>query len=214
MNCFRYKLDHDYGLAPNPFHGVLTIATCKGGIRRNKNLQKGDWIIGLGSVSMSNLHHLIYAMKVEEKLTFDQYWNDHRFESKKPVLNGSLLQIYGDNVYHTDPGSGKVIQENCAHSKKDGKPNIGHYKRDIDGKYVLISSNFYYFGDNAPLIPAQFNYIYKVYRSFSYRDLMNHEEKIQKFIDWLTSNFEIGIHGDPCNWKEHNLPEMEIYEEL
>ena len=64
------------------------------------------------------------------------------------------------------------------------------------------------------LIPSQFNYIYKVYRSFSYRDLMNHEEKIQKFIDWLTSNFEIGIHGDPCNWKEHNLPEMEIYEEL
>ena len=42
MNCFRYKLDHDYGFAPNPFHGVITLDTCKGGIRKNKNLHIGD----------------------------------------------------------------------------------------------------------------------------------------------------------------------------
>lgn len=29
MKCFRYKLDHDYGFAPNPFWGVMTLATCK-----------------------------------------------------------------------------------------------------------------------------------------------------------------------------------------
>ena len=44
MHCFRYKLDHDYGLAPNPFGGVITLAVCKGDIRRNKNLDVGDWI--------------------------------------------------------------------------------------------------------------------------------------------------------------------------
>lgn len=213
MNCFRYKLEHDYGFAPNPFHGFLTLATCKGGIRKNKNLQIGDWIIGLGSVSMKNIHHLIYAMKVEEKLTFDQYWNDPRFECKRPVLNGSLIQMYGDNVYHTDPNTGYVIQENCAHSKKNGKANMGHYKRDISGKNVLLSSHFYYFGDCAPLIPDQFNYIYKVYRSFRYKDLLGQDEKIQDFIEWIASNYTIGIHGDPCNWKEHNLQEMNIYEE-
>lgn len=213
MNCFRYKLDHDYGFAPNPFHGVITLATCKGGIRKNKNLHIGDWIIGLGSVSMNNVHRLVFAMKLEEKLTFDQYWADSRFGCKKPVINGSLLQMYGDNVYHTDTTTGIVKQENCAHSKKNGLPNMGHYKRDIDGKYVLLSTTFYYFGDCAPLIPDKFDYIYKVYRSFRYRDLMNQDKKIQMFIDWITSNFEKGIHGDPCNWKEHHLPAMNIYEE-
>lgn len=70
MNCFRYKIEHDFGFAPNPFHGTLSLATCKGDIRKNKNLQLGDWIVGLGSKSMGNLHHIVFAMKVEEKLTF------------------------------------------------------------------------------------------------------------------------------------------------
>lgn len=49
MNCFRYKIEHDYGFAPNPFHGTLSLATCKGPIRQNKNLKVGDWIVGFGS---------------------------------------------------------------------------------------------------------------------------------------------------------------------
>ena len=61
MNCFRYKLEHDYGFAPNPFHGTLSLATCKGQIRKNKHLQIGDWIIGLGSVAMGDLNHLIFC---------------------------------------------------------------------------------------------------------------------------------------------------------
>ena len=139
MNCFRYKIEHDFGFAPNPFHGTLSLATCKGDIRKNKNLQLGDWIVGLGSKSMGNLHHIVFAMKVEEKLTFDQYWNDARFLCKKPNLNGSLIEIYGDNVYHTDESTGKVIQENCAHSKDNGIVDEGHYKRDVEGQYVLLS---------------------------------------------------------------------------
>lgn len=83
MNCFRYKLEHDYGFAPNPFHGTMSLATCKSGIRKNKNLRIGDWIIGLGSKAMGNIHHLVYAMKLEEKITFDQYWIDPRFQCKK-----------------------------------------------------------------------------------------------------------------------------------
>lgn len=213
MNCFRYKLEHDYGFAPNPFHGTMSLATCKSGIRKNKNLRIGDWIIGLGSKAMGNTHHLVYAMKLEEKITFDQYWIDPRFQCKKAVLNGSLVQMYGDNVYHTDPATGKVIQENCAHSKANGSANKGHYKRDIDGKYVLLSKTFYYFGDKAPLIPEEFSYIYKVSRSLKYRDLVGEDEKIQVFIDWLSRHYEVGIHGDPITWKVYNLPEMDVYED-
>lgn len=213
MNCFRYKLEHDYGFAPNPFHGTLSLATCKSEIRKNKNLQIGDWVIGLGSVAMGNLNHLIFAMKVEEKITFDEYWEDSRFQCKKPVLKGSLLQMYGDNVYHTDKTTGEVIQENCAHSLEDGSVNTEHHRRDVDGQYVLLSKTFYYFGDKAPLIPPEFDYIYNVARSLKFWDLYGEEEKIKAFIEWISSNYELGIHGDPCNWKEYNLPKMDIYED-
>ena len=40
MNCFRYKIEHDFGFAPNPFHGTLSLATCKGDILYTKILQK------------------------------------------------------------------------------------------------------------------------------------------------------------------------------
>ena len=35
MHCFRYRMDHDYGFAPNPFWGTLTLATCKAQIRKS-----------------------------------------------------------------------------------------------------------------------------------------------------------------------------------
>lgn len=97
MNLFRYRLHHDFGLAPNPFWGVMTLAVCKEGIRRSRNLKIGDWVIGCGSCQLHNLGSLIYVMKVQEILTFDEYWNDSRFEIKKPRLNGSLMVMYGDN---------------------------------------------------------------------------------------------------------------------
>ena len=213
MNCFRYKLDHDYGFAPNPFHGVLTLATCKGDIRKNSNLKVGDWVVGLGSVSMGNLDRLIYAMQVDEILTFDQYWEDSRFKCKKPVVNGSLVQIYGDNVYHTDAKSKEVIQEKCAHSKDDNSVNEKHRDRDARGKNVLLSRKFFYFGDKCPEIPEEFSYIKVSHRGIKFWDLYGQDKKIQAFVDWLETTFGKGIHGDPCNWKEFNLPKLDIYED-
>ena len=181
-------------------------------IRKNKHLQLGDWIVGLGSKSMKNLHCIIFAMRVEEKLTFDEYWLDSRFQCKKPILNGSLVEMHGDNVYHTDMITGKVIQENCAHSLKDGTEHSGHKKRDTEGMNVLISRSFYYFGDQAPLVPDEFSYIINDSRNLKFRDLMGEDIKIQRFADWLASKYNYGIYGDPCNWREYHLKEMNVYE--
>lgn len=215
MNCFRYKLDHDYGFAPNPFHGTLTLATCKAQIRSNPHLNIGDWVIGLGSQRLGCLGHLIYAMKVTHKMTFDQYWEDARFLCKRPNLTGSLVQMYGDNVYHTDPQSGRVIQENCAHSKEGGIPNDGHLRSDSSGKNVLLSDHFYYLGDHHVPIPDQFDYIYRnVLRNYTFLDLQNRQEDLNAFINWIETTFPMGISGDPINWSlEHQLGEMPIYEE-
>jgi hypothetical protein len=47
MRLFAYKMTHDTGFAPNPFHGACTLATCKPQIRLHKRV--GDWIAGFTS---------------------------------------------------------------------------------------------------------------------------------------------------------------------
>ena len=202
MNIFSYKVEHDLGLAPNPFHNFCTLAVCKSSIRRNRNLSIGDWVIGTGSEALGNTNHLIYAMKVEEKLTFNEYWEDERFESKKPIIEGSLVKIYGDNIYHQDANNEEWTQENSAHSLDQGLTNEDHLKRDIGGKYVLVSQEFYYFGENAPKVPENLIELCPKSRDMEY--LNRSQGVVEAFIKWLKDNHKSGIHGDPINWKDHS----------
>lgn len=87
MTVWSYKVARDYGFAPNPFHGVCTLACCKPLIRGHADI--GDWVIGAGSKANGLWGKIVYAMIVDETLTFDQYWNDHRFQVKKPVIGGT-----------------------------------------------------------------------------------------------------------------------------
>ena len=201
MNFYSYKLDHDYGLAPNPFGEYCTLAVCKGKIRSNKNLSVKDWIIGTGSKSLSAEHKLIYVMQVDEIITFDEYWEDERFQYKKPVLNGSLVQIHGDNIYHKDKKTGEWIQENSAHSGKDGCLNQEHLEADTKGKNVLISEHFFYLGNKAASIPVAFLKINTDSRDMMYKSI---DEAFGKsFIEWVESNFKQGLNGDPISWKDY-----------
>nr|WP_315212954.1 hypothetical protein [uncultured Flavobacterium sp.] len=201
MAYYSYKIEHDYGLAPNPFGGYCTLAVCRPTIRVNKNLKIGDWIIGTGSAKLKNLHHLIYIMQVEEKLTLTDYWNDERFQYKKPQVNGSLVQMYGDNFYHQNPITNEWIQEDSAHSLSTGLPNPGHVKIDTDGKYVLISKMFCYLGDNSILIPEKFWDICSEGRNMKGPSI--DKKNAEKFIKWVVGKYEFGIYGDPINWKNH-----------
>jgi len=202
MNYFSYKIDHDYGLAPNPFGQYCTLAVCKPSIRKNKDLNIGDWIIGTGSKQLKNLHHLIFAMKVEGRLTLEEYWEDKRFQYKKPLLNGSLVQMYGDNFYHKD-SKGKWIQEESAHSIVDKK---AHLENDTGGKNVLFSSEFYYFGNNSQEIPEDFWDVCSEGRNMKSKSIDN--DIANEFIKWLKGNFNKGINGDPINWSEYNQTKL------
>ena len=202
MKCYSYKMDHDFGFAPNPFWGVMTLATCKGRLRSSSNLEIGDWVIATGGRALHKyIEHLIFAMKVEEIITFDQYWGNPNFQCKKPIFNGSVIQMYGDNVYHTNPQTGEVIQERCAHTVEGKNPkDTEQYGRDIRGKNVLISRNFYYFGANAPELPDEFKCMASTVRDIECYHV--DEKTVKKFVDWLQSNYKVGIHGDPINWQE------------
>ena len=147
-HLFLYVIARDYGFAPNPFHGICTLATCKPGIRKSAMI--GDWILGVGGKNLGSAHRkCILLMKVTEKLTFQDYWEDARFSLKKPCRNGSNVMMLGDNIYHKN-GDGNWIQEDSHHSNADGSANLFNLDRDTgDSDQVLVSNFFFYFGDQA-----------------------------------------------------------------
>lgn len=165
--AFSYIVARDYGFAPNPFYGVLTLATCKPGIRKMANV--GDFIIGCSTKALGN--KLIFMAKVTKIMTFDEYWTDPNFAMKKPVMNGSLKKLYGDNIYHHDE-NGNWMQEDSHHTNDDGTINQYNLKRDT-GKTdkMLVCEEFVYLGRSMFNVPAKYdsciyrrrNYFYPAY---------------------------------------------------
>lgn len=85
---FSYVVDHDHGYAPNPMGRYCTLAKCKyGRIRRNivELAMKGDWIVGTGGANFrksSGHGTIVYAMRVDEKLSLGKYYDDPRFKGR------------------------------------------------------------------------------------------------------------------------------------
>jgi hypothetical protein len=183
----------DYGFAPNPFYGYCTLATCKPNIRRCAQI--GDWVIGTGSAIQNRQNRLVYAMYIEEKLPFNDYWNDTRFFCKRPVINGSNMQFYGDNIYHINRKTGEYIQENSHHSLEDGSVNMKNYTKDLPGKFVLISKRYWYFGKEAILIPKTLKDIVK---SRQGHKKIDDESLIKKFLVWIKLQKGYAFIGEPA----------------
>lgn len=205
MKIYSYVVHHDFGFAPNPFGKYCTLTVCKAKIRKSKNLNIGDWIIGTGSKNIEDItghkciDHLIYAMKVSEKILIEDYWLDERFQYKKPITNGSLASMYGDNIYFKNE-DGTWDQIDSAHSKHDGV-NDQHLKTDTEGLYALIAEEYYYFGIRCPEIPDNLKSICRNGRGSK---TIKDNETIANFLDWLVTGHKPGINGDPLNWKEHD----------
>ncbi len=144
-HLYVYAITRDFGFAPNPFHGFCSLTTCKPDIRKSANV--GDWIMGIGGSPLRGVKRkCILLMKVSEKISFQDYWGSNRFSLKKPVRNGSRVQMLGDNIYHKDE-NGNWIQEDSHHSNLDGLPNLVNLNRDTSKTdQVLISNYFLYFG--------------------------------------------------------------------
>ncbi len=151
---YVYVITRDFGFAPNPFSGLCTLATCKPKIRAGAIV--GDWILGIGGSDIKVASRkCIVLMKVTEKISFLEYWGNPTYSRKKPLRNGSLVRLVGDNIYHKD-ANGNWIQEDSHHSNPDGTPNLYNLKRDTAiSDRVLISNHFLYFGAAAITVDLQ-----------------------------------------------------------
>lgn len=203
MRLFTYIVARDYGFAPNPFYGYCTLATCKPKIR--SSAFAGDWVVGTGAKGNYDLAgFLIYAMKVDEVIDFDSYWNDPRFRVKRPMINGSLKQLYGDNIYHQYDN--RWIQVNSHHSLENGQPNTNNVDRDTSVNRLLVARKFVYYGSSAPHIPSAFRPFRQTQEDLccagqGHRKIS--EQFATAFEDWLDNRGEWGVQGMPLEFNTH-----------
>lgn len=196
MTVFTYVIEHDLGFAPNPFHGVCTLACCKPKIR--KGARVGDYVIGLGAAKPGLQGHVTYWMRVDEILEFDLYWSDPRFRRKKPSMHGTTYLRYGDNIYHRG-SDGKFEQIDSFHSNEDGSVSLGDLQRDTGSTdKVLVGREFAYLGKEGRRLPLEL-------KTFDIRG-PGHKSRfsapdIKKFVEWLTQDKRRGYCGEPAHWQ-------------
>lgn len=200
----------DTGFAPNPLHGVLTLATCKPRIRKSAN--KDEWISGWtsrevrdvdGNVVKSEVCKLIYLARISEKLTFAEYWKQH--QNKCPTINGIPIidvrascngksnGIYegidcGDNIYKPRKADADYKKPNDFEQIRNRYHNGEESKlHDLSGCYVLICDEFYYFGIyNALMIEdCEFCQIYPKWRE---KKIPTTDKTAKNIIDFVLKN--------------------------
>jgi hypothetical protein len=168
IRLYAYKLTNDGGFAPNPFWGVLTLATCKPQIRLKKRI--GDWIGGFTSGTLNGdavgKERLIFLAQVTDKMTIANYFRAPRFACKKPVPRSANECLrHGDNIYEPLVPLASDARElrqllNDNHWDGDGRDCGGckpgpSRKHDVSGRFVLICDTFAYFGAKALVIPKE-----------------------------------------------------------
>lgn len=180
LKMWSYRIVHDKQFAPNPFKGVLTLATCKPLIRRSKESESGVWLAGFAAYSVKDglrpkkgRELLIYLAKISEVMTMQDYWT--KYPQKRAQKCGEEFEeYYGDNIY----------DENL-HLVNDNHHKDWDFKRDISGKNVLICKEFYYFApDSRLVVPNEFDEL--VYKRRG-QTLVQNKDLIQKFIDYVRS---------------------------
>jgi Nucleotide modification associated domain 2 len=178
MNLYSYCLRFDNGAAPNPYWGICTLAICKPGIRRIARV--GDWVVGLGSKDspIGDIStRMVYAMKVTRVLSmkdYDEFCRRSRTEKLPDLANPDFRRKVGDCIYDFDKAYQPSLRQSI-HSQENRET-------DLAGKNVLLSEDFYYFGEKAVELPeALFPLIHSTQ---GYKSLAN-APYIDNFVQWV-----------------------------
>ena len=191
-----YIVARDYGFAPNPFYGFCTLATCM--VRIRAWAEVGDWIVGTGSKRRDRGGHLVYAMRIDETQSFDEYWDDPRFRAKRPDMYASKVKAFGDNIYHRNNSDGSRHQADSHHSLSDGSPNMNNLRHDTKVDRVLVGRDFVYYGGTGPQVPV-FSGVSIIQSGIGHRSSFP-AKIIGEFVQWISSLDETGYCGAPSDW--------------
>ena len=149
QRLFTYKVAHDGGSAPNPYHGVCTLGICKPAIRRV--VRHGDIVVGFACAPDEN--RIIYCMVVDHVVPWEVYikacadssvqLDGIRAESlKRKVPKGP--NDPGDCIWPSAENSPEVLPSWSDHG------GIDDFQRDVkNGENVILGSRFWYFGNGS-----------------------------------------------------------------
>lgn len=179
-HLFSYVLDSDTGYAPNKSGGYCTLACCKPRVRGTARV--GDWVMGT-MPKRFGVERLSYVMRVNEALSFDEYFSDSRFENKKPDAENP----HGDNMYHKVKGKFTRL-ESSHHDEKI-------LEHDTKSDRMLIGSLFWYFGGNGPELPSRF--VPELVKSGPGHKRIRDTDVVRDFVLWLSSEYRPGILDRP-----------------
>lgn len=201
MRLFSYKMTDDTGFAPKPFWGCMTLATCKPQIRKHK--RPGDWIAGFTSGQLcgdpAGSERLVFLMRVQEKMTLSEYFRDERFQPKIPRrFREARVFKEGDNIYRP-----LVLNAREAHHFEQ-LPNPNHVledrAHDVNGRYVLISTRFVYFGVDALRIPSHLRPDVPAGQS-GHGTGTNDPVRVEAFIDYVFHRHaNVDVKARPHSW--------------
>lgn len=149
--------------------------------------KKGEWFVGISPKDRGN--KLVYAMQISETMNFNDYYNDNRFQNKKPKLNGNWKERCGDNFYKIDKNDEWIQDPNPFH------PYDKYIGKDTKYPVVFISEHYYYFGEKAVQIPDEFRELILDRQGCKFAF---DEKLVDGFLFWLKQNYQPGVHGNPA----------------
>ena len=119
--------------------------------KMRQNTKVGNWIAGWTSRKTATAtppgeERLIYLAKVTDKIPISEYWD--RFPMKRPS-NADEKSTHGDNIYCPDSSSpdGLRLVESIYRRPTD----TVKISKDLNGGFVLICDEYYFFGADTPL---------------------------------------------------------------
>lgn len=188
MGLRSHVVTFDGGLAPNPFHGYCTSAVCTPS-HTNARLKEKDWLIGHSSKGDGN--RLVYAMRISEILRMNQYFDDERFERKKPKMDGKPEQQCGDNIYYQNAdGRWQRLPSPFHNDTRSLEQDPAHL--------VFIAKHFYYFGDKRVSFPPELEGVICGGQGTRIKDHL-----ADVFVAWLEANYEPGVLGMPLDMRDY-----------
>lgn len=201
---YSYVLRYDDGAAPNPFGGTCTLTICKPDIRLAA--REGHWVVGTGSTNSrlkdGNIYNfskcIVYAMKVTNRLSLEEYDEHCKFKlrSKLPKWRSKKFsERMGDCVIdfqnaetplsrmsvHNQPGMPRALRDELL-------------KKDLRGGNALLSSHFYYFGEDPKILPRHLECIIKKGQKHL---IVSDLKIIRAFEDWIARFPKNRILADP-----------------
>ena len=155
-------------------------------------------MIGTGSKPNGIAGRISYWMKISEVVTFDEYWIGDRFRRKRALMNGSMIQRYGDNIYRREGLDGSFSQADSFHSNPDGTQNQANLLRDTGRtERVLVASEFAFWGRKGPLMPPEFGGFVHGTQGHKCNFCA---ELVASFSEWILGQPDRGWIGNPANW--------------